>query len=119
VRLYLDDDTVETRLIILLRDAGHDVEIPADTHSSGRSDSIHLTRAIREWRVLMSKNYRDFKELHNLVLAATGHHPGILMIRQDQDTRDLKPPGIVRALHNLIAAGIKLDDDFVILNTWR
>ena len=32
---------------------------------------------------------------------------------------DLKPAGIVRAIRNLLAAGIPIRDEFHILNHWR
>ena len=36
--LYLDDDTVDGRLILLLQRAGHDVASPADFGLSGEKD---------------------------------------------------------------------------------
>ena len=61
-------------------------------------------------RVLLSHNYRDFEELHDLILAAQGHHPGLLVIRKDNDPRrDLKPSGIVRAIANLTATSLPIN----------
>ena len=52
--------------------------------------------------------------------AAQLHHPGILVVRRDNDTsRDLKPAGIVRAIRNLEAAGVPIADQYIILNHWR
>lgn len=34
-------------------------------------------------------------------------------------SRDLKPPGIIRAIRNLESAGIDPADQYVILNQWR
>jgi hypothetical protein len=49
-----------------------------------------------------------------------GHHPGILVVRKDNDpTRDLKAAGIVRAIRNLEAAGAPIADQYIILNHWR
>jgi hypothetical protein len=120
MNLYLDDDSVDTVLIRLLRHAGHDVQTPADVGTSGEDDSVHLAQAIRDDRLLLSHNHRDFRNLHNLVMQAQGHHPGILIARKDNDpTRDLKPPGIVRAVRNLEQAGVGLRDEYHILNHWR
>jgi hypothetical protein len=120
VNLYLDDDSVDTLLIRLLQRAGHDLQIPADVGISGDDDSVHLTYAIRADRVLLSHNHRDFQNLHNLVMQARGHHPGILIVRKDNDpTRDLKPAGVVRAIRNLEFAGVPLRDEYHILNQWR
>jgi hypothetical protein len=39
--------------------------------------------------------------------------------RDNDPKRDLKAHGIVRAIANLLAAGIVLADQYVILNHWR
>ena len=76
----------------------------------GRDDAVHLTYAIQQGRVCVTKNYGDFENLHNLVRAAQGHHPGILVVRQDNDpTRDLTARGIARAIRNLIEAGAAVE----------
>jgi hypothetical protein len=41
MRLYLDDDTAGKLLVRLLRQFGHDVEIPAEAATSGAEDAIH------------------------------------------------------------------------------
>jgi predicted nuclease of predicted toxin-antitoxin system len=120
MRLYLDDDSVQRQLAQLLRKAGHDVQLPADAGLGGEDDPIHLIHTIDKDRVLLSRNHDDFRHLHTLVLKAQGHHPGILIVRSDNDpSRDLKAKGVVRAIHNLLAAGVPLKDEFHILNHWR
>jgi predicted nuclease of predicted toxin-antitoxin system len=120
MRLYLDDDSAAALLARLLRNAGHDVQMPVDAGLSGEDDAIHLTHAVRDDRVLLTGNHRDFLNLHNLVMQTGGHHPGILVVRRDNDPmRDLPPSGIVRAIRNLEAAKIPLRDDYIILNHWR
>lgn len=120
MRLYLDDDSASPVLARMLRSEGHDVQLPQDVGLAGRKDPVHLLHAIRELRVLLSKNYSDFEDLHNLVLGSTGHHTGILVIRQDNDpTRDMSPRAIVRAIRNLAASGVPVLDTFHVLNHWR
>jgi predicted nuclease of predicted toxin-antitoxin system len=120
MRLYLDDDSAERLLVHLLRKAGHDPQVPADIGMEGQEDPVHLTHAIREDRILLSRNHDDFRDLHNLIMQARGHHPGMLIVRRDNDpTRDMKPTGIARALRKLIAAGLSFVDEFHILNQWR
>jgi hypothetical protein len=120
MRLYLDDDSASALLAALLRQAGHDVQVPADAGTGGKSDPEHLAHAARQTRTLLSKNYRDFELLHDLVMAVQGHHPGILVVREDNDRkRDLKPSGIVRALTRLLASGLPVVDTYHILNHWR
>jgi hypothetical protein len=120
MRLYLDDDSASSLLTRLLHQEGHDVQCPVDVGLSGEDDAVHLTQAAREVRVFVTGNYRDFRNLHNLIMQVKGHHCGILVIRRDNDPkRDLNAAGIVRAIRNLVAAGIPLDDQYVILNHWR
>jgi hypothetical protein len=96
------------------------VQRPPDVSLDGADDPIHLTHAVKEQRVLLAGNHRDFEMLHNLIMQAQGHHPGILVVRRDNDpTRDLTPRGIVRALGNLLAAGVPLVDQCIVLNHWR
>jgi len=82
MNLYLDDDTAAGLLAKLLRQAGHDVQLPSDIGMVGQPDPVHLTRAIRDGRVCLTKNYDDFWLLHALLMQATGSHPGIVVIRQ-------------------------------------
>ena len=120
MRLYLDDDTAAPLLAKLLRNAGHDVQLPGDVGMAGAPDPVHLTHAIGDDRVCITKNHDDFWILHNLLKQAQGHHPGVFVVRQDNDpTRDLTPKGIVGAVRKLERAGVPIDDEFVILNHWR
>jgi predicted nuclease of predicted toxin-antitoxin system len=120
MKLYLDDDSASQLLAKLLRNAGHDVQIPSDAAVAGKDDAVHLTHAIQQDRVCLTRNHGDFENLHNLVMAARGSHPGVLVVRQDNDpTRDLSPRGIVRAIQNLLAAGVPVVDRFYVLNHWR
>jgi Domain of unknown function (DUF5615) len=120
MNLYLDDDSASPLLTRLLRNAGHDVQLPADAGRAGSHDAVHLRHAIQVHRVFLTHNHRDFVFLHELVLESQGHHPGVLIVRRDNDPRrDLSPRGIVRALGNLLAAGIIVADECIVLNHWR
>jgi predicted nuclease of predicted toxin-antitoxin system len=120
MKLYLDDDSRHGILADLLRQAGHDVIDPGQADLAGENDPVHFAWTISQGRVLISKNHDDFLELHLLVLASGGHHPGVIMIRQDNDrTRDLSPRGIALAIRNLDASGQTTADAFVIINHWR
>ena len=120
MRLYLDEDLSSPLPAQLLRNAGHDVQLPADLGLKGESDPVQLTYAVHDSRVCFTRDYGDYEELHDLVMAAQGHHPGILVLREDNDPRrDLKPHQIVRAIHNLEAANYVLADKYEVLNPWR
>src|SRR5262249_10540623 len=120
MKIYLDDDSASALLVRLLQREGHDVVVPADVGNVGIKDPAHFLYAILNQRVLLTANYKDFDLLHELVVGAAGHHPGILAVRKDNDpSSDLKPPTIVRAVRNLVAAGVPIEDELHILNHWR
>ncbi len=120
MRIYLDEDLASGLLAALLHKAGHDVETPAGARLLGRADAVRLACAIRENRVCLSRNYEDFEELHLLIAEAQGRHFGIVVVRRENDpTRDLTPKGIVAALRKLEAAGVPVDNEYIVLNHWR
>lgn len=120
MRLYLDDDSIETLLVTLLRKDWHDVVLPRQVSLSSQNDSVHFTYAIRNGFPLVTKNHKDFAELHDLVLAAGGRHPGLLVIRQDNDrAKDMTARGIVLAVKKFATAGILPESAYIILNQWR
>ena len=120
MRLYLDDDSVDAALIRLLTAAGHDVLIPAVAGTAGQEDAIHLMRSIQTNRSLMTRNYDDFKLLHDLVLFSGGHHRGILVVRRDNDpSRDMSNRAIVQAVAKVSNSSATFGDSFHILNHWR
>jgi predicted nuclease of predicted toxin-antitoxin system len=121
VRLYIDDDSVNPSLIRLLRRDGHEIQIPADIGLAGSSDQAHLAHAIREQRAILTRNYRDFEDLHDLVVsAATGHHGGVLVVRYDNDPRNNMSTGdIARAVRNLENARVTISDSCHQLNHWQ
>src|SRR5947209_8758624 len=120
MRLYLDDDSASPLLAKLLRNAGHDVQLPIDAGTSGKDDPVHLTHSIRENRAILTKNHGDFESLHNLIQVANGAHSGILVVRQDNDPRrDLTHGGIVRAIHNILSACVSVANHYNMLNHWR
>ncbi|MBI3409938.1 MAG: DUF5615 family PIN-like protein [Planctomycetes bacterium] len=120
MRIYIDEDLAAAVLIRLLQKAGHDVESPLTAGMLGRSDPAQLTFAIHENRVCLTANYDDYEELHFLLRESKGHHPGILVVRQDNDpARDLSPKGITAAIRKLEAASVPVADEYIVLNHWR
>src|SRR5262245_59195666 len=109
MNLYLDDDSAKASLVKLLRSAGHRVFIPADVGLAGAADPRHLTHAVQNVLVFLSRNHDDFEDLHLLVQATRGKHTGILIVRSDNDpTRDMKDRDIIRALSNLESSGVPI-----------
>lgn len=88
MNLYIDDDSVNRSLMRQLRQAGHDIMLLADVGLSGRKDAVHFCKAIKERRIVLTHNYRDFEDLATLLTEARGHHPGILVIRRDNQSKN-------------------------------
>jgi len=54
-------------------------------------------------------NHDDFRNVHNVVPAMGGHHPGILIVQKDNNPkRDLDERGVVRAIRKLLKAGVAI-----------
>lgn len=120
MNIYLDDDTAARRLVTLLSNAGHVVVVPADVDLSGAPDTRHFIYAMQQALVLMTRNHDDFLDLHEVVQTAHGTHPGILIVRFDNDpTRDMTPRHIVTAISRLESATVPLENRVYILNHWR
>ena len=87
---------------------------------AGVSDPRQLMHSIQNDLVLLTRNHDDFEDLHLLLQAAGGQHPGLLVVRSDNDpSRDMKDRDITRALANLAGAGVSIANEFHILNHWR
>src|SRR5262245_40852105 len=120
MQLYLDDDSVDSALIRLLTAAGHDVLIPAAAGTAGQEDVIHLMRSIQTNRSLLTRNYDDFKLLHDLVLSSGGRRPGIMVVRRDNDpSREMSNRAVVQAVAEVSHSGATFRYSFYILNHWR
>lgn len=116
LRIYLDDCAYDKALLRLLRQAGYEVVTPFAANLAGQPDTVHFEYAISQNLILLTKNPRDFEELHTRF----PDHPGILSVYQDNDpTKDMNIVDIVRAIQNLIATGMPLAGQFIPLNAWR
>lgn len=116
LKIYLDDCAYTKKLVMFLRSAGHHVVTPADAGTSKVEDVVHFQFAVSQDLVLLTKNPKDFDDLHN----ANPRHPGILVIYQDNDPdRDMTLGDIVRSIANLETAGVPIPGNYHILNSWR
>jgi hypothetical protein len=118
LKLYLDDCAYSRRLCQLLREAGHDVETPADLAPPllGADDAAHFAHARAAGRAILTLNARDFKALHDRDAA----HAGILVVYQDNDaSKDMRYADIVRAIANLERSVPQVAGGFWVLNLYR
>lgn len=120
MKVLLDENLNSPRLAERLRTSGHDVAMIGDFGLHAASDPRVMTCAVTQTRPMLTRNYKDFTELHDLIMAAGGHHSGILIVRFDDDPRhNLTDRGIATALAKLEAAGVPVADRMHVLNQWR
>ena len=120
MRILIDENLSSRRLASRLQAAGHDVVLAGDVGLLGATDARVLIWAIGPDRPVLTRDYEDFADLHDLVQAAGGHHPGLLVVRFDNDPRhNLTDRGIVMALANLESSGMPISDRIHVLNPWR
>ena len=119
LNLYLDDCANSDLLAQLLAQAGHTVVRPADAGIASEADEVHFRYAQGHGFVLITKNPKDFRALHN----QDQNHPGIIAVYQDNDpSRDMNPADIVAAITNIedaVQNGFQIAWEFHNLNAWR
>jgi predicted nuclease of predicted toxin-antitoxin system len=116
LRIYLDDCAYDKALARLLRQAGCEVVTPFDAEIVGHADATHFAYAAHQGLILLTKNPRDFEELHTQL----PEHPGILAVYQDNNaTKDMNVSDIVQAIYNLVEARVPIANQFIPLNVWR
>lgn len=114
--LLLDEDTQAKQLILLLKEAGHDVQTVGEAGLNDQSDTAVLDCARKEGRIVLTRNCGDFQALHR----AGPAHPGILGVFQyNNPEKDLRYADIVQAIANLEASGWAFGGEFVVLNQWH
>ncbi|NER51023.1 MAG: hypothetical protein F6J92_31020 [Symploca sp. SIO1A3] len=82
IRLYLDEDAMDSDLVEALRLRNVDVITPADVGMLSRSDEEQLQWALENNRVIYSFNVRDFYQLHTTWLEQGKLHAGIILGQQ-------------------------------------
>lgn len=116
LRLLIDEDTQYKAIVETLRALSHDVLTVNEAGLSGQKDPLVLDFAIRNNRVLLTRNCKDFQVLHQAEI----DHSGILGIYQDRNYfKDMGIQDIARAIANLEASGIPLANQFIALNHWN
>jgi predicted nuclease of predicted toxin-antitoxin system len=117
--LYLDDCANAGLLANRLSQAGHTVVRPGDVGMIGAEDAAHLAYAVAHGLILLTKNPKDFRTLHD----QDQSHPGIFAIYQDNDaTRDMTDADAAAAIRNIEEAvphGYVIAGEFHNLNSWR
>ena len=111
MRVLLDENMSDPRLAARLRAQGHDPILAPDVGLMSVSDPRVLIFSIAASVPVLTRDSDGFEDLHDLVIAAAGHHAGILIVRFDNDPRhNLTDRGIGTATTKLEASGVGTRD---------
>ena len=120
MRFLLDENMGSPRLASRLRAHGHDPALPGDVGLLSTTDARLLAWAIDHILPVLTQDSEDFTDLHDLIMAAGGHHQGMLVVRFDNDPRhNLTDRGIANAIDKLVSSGAPVPDRIHVLNQWR
>ena len=120
MKFLIDENLSSPRLSSRLRAQGHDPVLARDVGLLARSDARVLIYSIAQALPVLTQDSEDFQDLHDLVVAAAGHHTGILIVRFDNDPRhNLTDRGISTAISKLESSGVSIADRIHVLNQWR
>lgn len=120
MRFLIDENLCKPPLASRLRAQGHDSILAGDVGLLSVADPRVLTWAINQGLPVLTRDAEDFEELHDLIVAARGHHPGVLTVRFDADPRNnLSDRQIGVAITKLESAGVSIPDHIHVLNHWR
>jgi predicted nuclease of predicted toxin-antitoxin system len=97
MKFLLDENLSSPRLASRLRALGHNPVLADDVGLLSLTDARVLIYSIVQALPVLTQDSEDFEDLHDLVIAAAGHHAGILIVRFDNDPR-----------HNLTDRGISV-----------
>jgi predicted nuclease of predicted toxin-antitoxin system len=120
MKILLDENMSRRELAQRLLSAGHDVTLVVDEGLRSASDPRVFRQAIAQDRSILTMDYGDFTELHDLIVVAKGRHAGVLIVRGDNDSsRDMKDRAITLAIDRLEASGLMIADQIHVLNHWQ
>jgi predicted nuclease of predicted toxin-antitoxin system len=120
MRLLIDENMSNRRLASMLQAQGHEPVLAGDAGLLSATDAKVFAWAIVRALPVLTRDYEDFADLHDLVSSSGGRHGGLLVVRFDNDPRhNLTDRGIAGALSKLESAGVPIADQIHILNHWR
>lgn len=122
MKLLLDENISDRHLAARLRAQGHDPVLAPDAGLLSTTDPRVFLWAIAQGLPVLNRDFEDFTDLHHLIVAAGGRHPGVLVVRFDGDPRhNLTDRGIAGAVKKLESSGVPIPIPvrIHILNQWR
>ncbi|MGI8934912.1 MAG: DUF5615 family PIN-like protein [Phormidesmis sp.] len=98
IRLYLDEDALQTALLESLQRSSVDVMTVADADRLSFSDKDQLIWAARQQCVIYSFNMGDFHQLHSAFMAEATSHSGIILAPQQRYSIREQLRGLLRLM---------------------
>ena len=116
LKLLIDEDSQALSLVKTLQKANHDVLTVNEANLTGQPDNIVLEYAAQNNRIVLTRNCRDFKALHE----SNATHSGIFAVYQEANPlKKMNRKDIANAIMNLEAAQIPLKNQFISFNHWN
>lgn len=84
IKIYFDEDAMDSDLVAALRARGVEVTTALDAGLTERADDEHLAYAADQGCVLYSFNVADFFRLHARWFNASREHAGIILAAQQR-----------------------------------
>lgn len=98
----MDEDSQDKILVAKLRKAGHNVVTAAEAALLGQPDRVVLAYAVKEKRIVLTRNCDDFVAESEALKADREHHYGILLLYVKNDPeKDMSYDDIVAAVDNI------------------
>jgi hypothetical protein len=116
IRLYMDEDSGDTTLVLALENRGVDVITTLGVNRLSFTDEEQLIWAKSQGRVLYSSNIRDFYSLHTAFLTQEQPHSGMILVQQQRYSIGELMRGILR----LVAAksAEEMENQVEFLSIW-
>lgn len=119
MRFLIDENASSAQFASRLRAQGHDPGLSGDASLLSVADPRVLIWAIGQGLPVLTRDADDFQDLHDLILAAGGHHPGMLVVHFDNDPwHNLSERAIGMAISKLESSGLPISDQLHVLNHW-
>jgi len=116
IRLYLDEDTMDSILLHSLRMRGADITTAFEENMIKCTDNEHLEYAAAQGRVLYSFNVAHYHLLYTEYFEKDKHHGGIILAQQQRYSVGEQMRRLLRIIGAVSAEEMR--DNLIFLSAW-
>lgn len=116
IRLYMDEDSGDTALVLALQNRGVDVITTLSVNRLSFPDEEQLIWARSQGRVLYSSNIRDFYSLYTAFLTQQKSHAGMILVQQQHYSIGELMRGIVKLI--MAKSTEEMENQVEFLSAW-